>query len=360
MSEQTSLTEATPSLLPELDPSAFATTEQPPPALAEVGGETSLAATSVAELADGQCAGFYAVKDRQRLTRRSGEDFLKLVLGDRTGSVEAKVWDGVESCHDCAEPGAIVRVEGSYSVHQRYGASIKVDLIRAARPGEYDLDDLVAAGEIPIDRLEAGLRDLLATIHDPDLATLLDRVFGEDSEIWARFREAPAAKHYHQAFRHGLLEHTLSVAEAVSASASAFPGVNREVAVTGALLHDIGKLQAYNDDPFAIDLTDAGRLQGEIPLGYFFVRTLVESIAGFDPALGQAIFHIILSHHGKLENGSPVVPATREATLVHMMDNLGGTLGSFDRIEAGLREGEAWSRFDRGISSSAYFPARAA
>ncbi|UJA21593.1 HD domain-containing protein [Thermoleophilia bacterium SCSIO 60948] len=348
MTDQTSLSDAIPSLLPELEPPQLA------------AAETAVALAPIAELAEGRCAGVWAVKDRQRLSRRNGSDFLKLVLRDRTGTVEAKVWDDVEACHGCAEPGAIVRVEGQYSVHPQYGASIKVDRIRTAAPGEYDLDDLIASGDIPIERLEAGLRDLLATIHHPDLVALLDRVFGEDSEIWARFREAPAAKHYHQAFRHGLLEHTLSVAEAVSAAASAFPGVDREVAVTGALLHDIGKLQAYNDDPFAIDLTDAGRLQGEIPLGYFFVRTTVESIDGFDPALGQAIFHIILSHHGSLEHGSPVVPATREATLVHMMDNLGGTLGSFDRIEAGLREGEAWSRFDRGISSSAYFPARAA
>ncbi len=121
------------------------------------------------------------------------------------------------------------------------------------------------------------------------------------------------------------------------------------------LLHDIGKTQAYNDDPLAIDLTDAGRLLGEIPLGYYLIRRTIESIDGFDPELAQAVLHIILSHHGKLELGSPVVPATREATLVHAMDNLGGTLGSFDRIERELPEGAAWSRFDRGIDSAAYF-----
>ena len=141
----------------------------------------------------------------------------------------------------------------------------------------------------------------------------------------------------------------------MSAAAAAFPGIDRDVAVTGALLHDIGKTQAYNDDPLAIDLTDAGRLLGEIPLGYYLVRRTIESIEGFDPELAQAVLHIILSHHGKLENGSPVVPATREATLVHAMDNLGGTLGSFDRIERELPDGEAWSRFDRGIDSAAYF-----
>jgi 3'-5' exoribonuclease len=130
--------------------------------------------------------------------------------------------------------------------------------------------------------------------------------------------------------------------------------------VTGALLHDVGKTEAYNDDPLAIELTDAGRLQGEIPLGYFLVRREIEAIPGFDPEQAQAVLHIILSHHGLLEHGSPVVPATREATLVHMIDNLGGKLGSFDRLERELPEGEAWSRYDRALEGAAFFGVRAA
>ncbi len=189
---------------------------------------------------------------------------------------------------------------------------------------------------------------------------MLDRFFGPETAAWARFREAPAAKHYHQAYAGGLLEHTLSVAQAVSAAANFFPGIDRDIAVTGALLHDIGKTEAYNDDPLAIDMTDAGRLQAEIPLGYYKVRRQIEEIEGFDPDLAQAVLHIILSHHGQLEHGSPVVPCTREATLVHSMDNLGGKLGSFDRLEKELADGESWSRFDRGIESAAFFGSKAA
>ena len=110
--------------------------------------------------------------------------------------------------------------------------------------------------------------------------------------------------------------------------------------------------------PLAIELTDAGRLEGEIPRGYYRVRREIEEIEGFDPHLAQAILHIILSHHGQLEHGSPVVPATREATLVHSIDNLGGKLGSFDRLEKELADGESWSRFDRGIDGSAFFGSR--
>ena len=119
--------------------------------------------------------------------------------------------------------------------------------------------------------------------------------------------------------------------------------------ITGALLHDIGKLEAYTTDPLAIELTDNGRLQGEIPLGYYRVRRTIEQIEGFPRATAQALLHIILSHHGTLEHGSPVVPATREATLVHFLDNLGGRLGSFDRLEKELAPGAIWSAFDRGI-----------
>ena len=168
----------------------------------------------------------------------------------------------------------------------------------------------------------------------------------------------PAAKHYHQAYRHGLIEHCLSVAQGVSAMAATFAGLDRDVAVTGALLHDIGKIEAYEMDGDAIDLSDAGKLQGEIPLGYYIVRREIAEIAGFPAETAEAVLHIILSHHGSLEHGSPVVPCTREATLVHAIDNLGGKLGSFDRLEKSLGDGERWSRFDRALEGSAYFARR--
>jgi 3'-5' exoribonuclease len=107
-------------------------------------------------------------------------------------------------------------------------------------------------------------------------------------------------------------------------------------------------------------MTDAGRLQAEIPLGYYKVRRQIEELDEFEPDLAQAILHIILSHHGALEHGSPVVPCTREATLVHTIDKLGGRLGSFDRLERELADGESWSRYDRGIEGAAFFGSKAA
>jgi 3'-5' exoribonuclease len=225
----------------------------------------------------------------------------------------------------------------------------------SASAGTSDVEEQLHGPARSIHAMEADLRVLLAGIEEPHLALLLGRVFGDASSLWARYRVAPAAKRYHQAYRHGLLEHSLTVAEAVSAVAATFPEVDHDVAVTGALLHDIGKLEAYSDDAAAIDLTDVGRLQGEIALGYYIVRREIEQIEGFSQELAWEVLHIVLSHHGSLEHGSPVVPCTREATLVHMIDNLGGRLGSFDRVQRDLHPGQRWAAFDRALRASAYF-----
>ncbi len=313
------------------------------------------------DLEDGQrVSGVYAIRERELRRKRNGDPWLRLSVGDATGAAEAVCWEEAEAHYALCCSGTPVFVTGVFEISERWGAKIKVSGLREAEPHEYEAADLAAESDVSLEQLEGELRELLATVQNPHLRELLDLFFGAESETWQRFSVAPAAKTYHQAYRHGLLEHTLSVAQAVSAAANFFPGIDRDVAVTGALLHDIGKCVAYNDDPLAIDLTDAGRLQGEIPLGYYTVRRAIEDLPGFDPHLAQCVLHIILSHHGSLEHGSPVVPATREAVLVHMIDNLGGRLGSFDRLEKQLPAGEVWSSFDRALSGSAFFAQRAA
>jgi 3'-5' exoribonuclease len=310
----------------------------------------------IRDLADGELVETYMlVREMSTRQKRNGDSFLKLTLADVTGSLDGVCWDCVDEIGAVTRPGSVVYLRGKYSVDQRYGPTLTVVAARAAEPHEYDASDLHEGPPIPFAQMEADLRDLVATIQHPSLQDLLRHFFAEDSEIWLRWREAPAAKVYHQAYRHGLLEHCLSVAQGVSAMAATFPGLDRDVAVTGALLHDIGKIEAYSWEDGAIDLSDAGKLQGEIPLGYYMVRRAIEDIPGFPPEPAEAVLHIILSHHGQLEHGSPVTPCTREATLVHMIDNLGGRLGSFDRLEKSLGDGEKWSRFDRALSGSAYF-----
>jgi len=337
-------------------PSLIDTTAPAPAVAAPSSGGRRVADLTAGERVES----VFAVRERDLRQRRNGDPWLRLVLCDGTGSIEAVSWEEAEARFALAEPGSAVRVAGIFEVSERWGAKIKVSEVRPAEPHEYDAADLEPTGAVPVERLEEDLRQLLETIQEPRLRRLLDCFFGEESEVWPRFQVAPAAKVYHQAYRHGLLEHTVSVAQAVSAAANFFPGIDRDVAVTGALLHDIGKTEAYNADPLAIDLTDGGRLHGEIPLGYYLVRRRIEDIADFDPGLAQAVLHIILSHHGALEHGSPVVPCTREAVLVHSIDKLGGTLGSFDRLERELPQGQSWSGFDRALEGAAFFGRRAA
>ncbi len=213
----------------------------------------------------------------------------------------------------------------------------------------------MAASTRTAEQMELDLRELIATVQNPYLRALLDEVLGPQTVSWALYRELPAAKHYHQAYPHGLLEHSLTVAQAVSALSAIFPGIDRDLALSGAILHDIGKIDTYELYEDGIRMSDNGRLYGEIPLGYYRLRREIERIPEFPHTLEQTLLHIILSHHGQLEHGSPVVPSTREAMLVHMADNLGSKLGSFDRIERGLEEGEVWGGYDKGIGASPFF-----
>jgi 3'-5' exoribonuclease len=315
----------------------------------------------VRDLSDGQEVNeVFVVRAHARRQRRNGEPFLKLQLGDMSGAVEAVIWDEVEALAPICPAGSIVRVLGRYSVDERYGAAVTVKRMRAAAEHEYELSNLTEAPPVPYEQMAAELDELVETIQRPHFRALLARLIDRSTETGAAYHSAPAAKYYHQAYRHGLLEHCLSVAQGVSVLARGpfRGGVDRDLAVTGALLHDIGKTEVSATVNGAIELTDHGKLLGEIPLGYYRIRREIERIEGFPPAEAEGLLHIILSHHGKLEHGSPVVPCTREATLVHFVDNLGGNLGSFDRIERTLADGASWSDFDRGLSTSAFFGPR--
>jgi 3'-5' exoribonuclease len=286
----------------------------------------------------------------QALLVRSAQlhgDSLELILGDRTGTVQAVIAPAED---ELCRSGEVVFVTGNVS-----GSILVVHEVREAAEHEYASGDLFDGPSRDLHQMESDLRELLATVQNPHLRQLLSTVF---TETWPGYREMPAAKRYHQAYRHGLLEHSLTVAQAVGAISATFPGIDRDVAVTGALLHDIGKLDSYQLNDGAISMSDHGRLHGEIALGYYRVRRTIERLDGFPPDLAQAVLHIVLSHHGSLQHGSPVVPCTREATLVHAIDNLGSKLGSFDRLEKELPAGEQWSAYDHALGGGAYFAPR--
>src|SRR5688572_12881571 len=146
----------------------------------------------VSDLAEGDLvSGAFAVRERTRLSRRNGDDFVKLIVADRTGAVEAVAWDDVDECFDGSAPGSVVFIEGPFSVHPQYGAKMTIKSLRPARPDEYEKTDLVEGSPVPLERLETDLRDLLATIQNSHLTALLDRFFAPDTPAWERFRDAP-------------------------------------------------------------------------------------------------------------------------------------------------------------------------
>ncbi|HWI06169.1 MAG TPA: OB-fold nucleic acid binding domain-containing protein, partial [Solirubrobacteraceae bacterium] len=187
------------------------------------------------EGADVECV--LVVRDAELLATRDGGQHLRLTLADRTGCLSASVCNDAAAVAQVATVGAAVRVSGRLQGGGRYGAELELRAIRAAEPGSFELADLVDGPPRSAAQMETDLRELLATVQDRDLRLLLDAVFGADSPLWARYRAAPAAKRFHQAYRHGLLEHSLSVAQAVSAISATFSEIDRDVAVAGALLH---------------------------------------------------------------------------------------------------------------------------
>ncbi|MBF6620050.1 MAG: HD domain-containing protein [Patulibacter sp.] len=299
------------------------------------------------------------VREASRRSRPDSDEFLRLTLADRSQQVAAMVWDDVPAVAEVAVRGTAVRVVGRFEVHERYGRQIAIERIAPVAPADVDYATLVPGPDRPIEQIEQRFRGLIERTEDRWLRLLLERVFAADGAFWERFRVAPAAKHFHEAYPHGLLDHTTRVTEAVEALVPLFPGIDRDVAVAGALLHDIGKAQAYTTDPVAPDMTELGRLEGHIVIGYEIVRRVLAGVEGFPEQTARSVRHIVLSHHGKLDYGSPVVPHTREAALVHHVDDLAAQLGGFDRLQRELADGAQWSRFDRGVGGAAYFgPAR--
>ena len=273
---------------------------------------------------------------------------MRLSLADRTGVVAGLVWDDVEQASATAAAGEPVRVIGTFSEHPRYGPQVTVDALGI--PLEVDWERLLDAPARPSRELERQLDELLASLRDPHLAALMDALLGAGSSTGRAFRRAFAAQYNHHAYRS-------RSARALAAGgrrdgARRARSSRRSTATSRSAARCCTTSASSTPTPAThcgVSLNDAGKLIGEIPSGYYTVRRAIEQIPGFPPELAQALLHIILSHHGCLEHGSPVLPSTREALVVHAMDKLSGDLGSFDRLERETAEDETWSRFDRAL-----------
>ena len=274
----------------------------------------------------------YRVVRKSVKTSRTGEPYLDIDLGDRTGMLTARLFqprhsagETVQSFADLFQVGEVIRVSGRVDLFQGK-LQIILDRLRASRPAEYDDSLFEKASARPLAEMEMELLGAIGAVTDPMLRALVERVFG-DAAFHARYAEAPAATRLHHAYRHGLLEHTLSLFRAAEMLLPNYPELDRDLVRVGVLLHDIGKTEELGKRA-GEEYTADGTLQGHVYLGARRVERAIDSIEGFPEETRRLVLHLILSHHGEKQFGAPIEPATREAVFLHHLDNLDAKLAN--------------------------------
>lgn len=284
------------------------------------------------ELRDGEMfTEVYLCKQCQILKTKTGKSYMSLLLQDKSGTIDGKIWDlgpGVANI----EPMDYVKVEGQITMFQN---SLQMNIRRArkADEGEYDVTDYMPATEKDVKAMYAELKTFMDSVKEPHLLQLLTNVFS-DKEIAKKFVNHSAAKSIHHAFIGGLLEHTLGVTRMCAFIADSYPLLNRDLLVTAAIFHDIGKLYEISSFP-ENDYTDEGNLLGHIFIGAELIGKKIAEIPAFPEKLANELRHCILAHHGELEYGSPKKPALVEALALSMADNLDAKMETFREVLAG-------------------------
>ena len=282
--------------------------------------------TKIAELQEGATGqGFYLCARKEERTTRNGDAFLILTLQDRTGTIKAKVFDEVARVRDEFGEEDFVKVEGACKPYQGV-LELTIYRIRRVNPDQdraagFREDDLIPVAPRPLDEMWRELESHIAAVTDPGLRALLNRIVADHGE---RLRIWPAAQTVHHAYRGGLLEHLLSIARVALAIAPAY-GANPDLLVAGAVLHDIGKVQEIDYDR-APSYSREGNLVGHIALGLMMVREASRGLDALAPAVRDQVEHLIASHHGTRDKGSPIEPITIEAIILSMVDDLDAKL----------------------------------
>jgi 3'-5' exoribonuclease len=278
---------------------------------------------------------FFAVTSKQLRSRKDGGQYLAVTLGDRTGQIESRMWENFADVAAGFEQGDVVKVRAEVC---RFNGRFQLNLekLRPATPDEWELADFVPQTRKNVDELWSALVRCVDSFSDLWLQALV-RSFLNDPPIATALREAPAAKSLHHAWLGGLLEHVVSLLGICELAAQHYPEVNRDLLLTGAILHDIGKLEELRWG-LSFDYTLEGQLVGHIALGIAMIEKKLATLPEFPPRLRILVEHMVLSHHGKLEFGSPKVPMIPEALLLHYLDDLDAKMhtmrGEFERQEA--------------------------
>jgi len=267
--------------------------------------------------------------------------FLDLTLCDATGRVPARVWDNAATIGEGFAAGDVVEVTGMAETY-REELQLRLDQVRAVPPEEVDRSEFLPRSSKDLEALEKRLAEVVKSIENRHLKELVMSFF-QEKEFRGRFRTAPGAKALHHAYVGGLLEHTVEVAELCEKVVELFPELDRDLLLAGALLHDIGKMEELSWET-AFDYTDEGQLLGHLVLGERLVRERAERMEGFPEELKLRLSHLILSHHGTAEFGSPKPPTTAEAIALHHAEDLDAKVNMFlGQIGAARERGQRWT-----------------
>jgi 3'-5' exoribonuclease len=299
-----------------------------------------------------QVQDLFLVSRKNLMETKNGKPYLALGLMDRSGEMEARVWDNATALDAVAEVGRVVLVT-AVAKSYRDQVQLTVSHLDAAGEGEARPEDFMPASE----RSTAAMRDelfgLIESFTDRPLQTLLRAVFQES--VVASFLRAPAAKKMHHAYVGGLAEHTLSLAGLAQKICAHYPSLDRDLLLAGTLLHDLAKIVEFEYAAPPFDYTDKGRLLGHIVLGTEMIRQAAAAVPDLSEERLDALTHLVLSHHGRLEFGSPVLPMTPEAILFHHLDDMDAKMNFMQQLAATLPgPGWQWTDFQRPLERFLY------
>src|SRR5437867_7023781 len=289
---------------------------------------------------------FFLVCEKEIRNTREGKPYLRLELGDRSGTIEARMWDQFESAAKGINRDDFVKVQGRVEIY-RNRLQLAVLQVRLAKPEEIDLADFLPQTKADVAKLYGELLEYAASISNPWLKRLVTEILN-DPAIAARYKRAPAAKVMHHAYLGGLLEHVISLCGLAKIAAVHYPELEVDLLLTAAMLHDVGKLDELCYER-AIGYTVEGQLLGHIMMEFETVSKAMDAIEGFPPNLKTVVQHLLISHHGQYEFGSPKLPMIREALVFHYMDDLDSKLAAA-RAALAVDSGEPeWSAYSGAL-----------
>jgi 3'-5' exoribonuclease len=296
----------------------------------------------VAGLEDGQAVtSLFLVREKEiRTSVRTGSSWLQLELADRTGTISAKMWENFTAIAATFERDDVVQIRGRVKLYNGQ-KELTLEAVLPSSERDYELSDFLPHTKYDVEELYAQLHAAVAALQNPHLQKLL-AAFLDDPAIAAKLKRAPAAMTMHHAFIGGLLEHIVSLIGLSRAVAQHYPDLDADLLLAGVVLHDIGKIDELRYTR-SIDYSTEGRLLGHIMLGIGMVRDRIKAIPGFPPQLAVLVEHLILSHHGTYEFGSPSLPQTREAVALHFIDDLDSKMAAIGASIDSLAADDQWT-----------------